>query len=136
MIRKSLVALPLLLAACGTDTAVVEPTYSSISEHVFVPTCATSGCHSGSQPEGGLDLTREAGFEQLFKTVESDLWLGTQWEGFARVEPGDPAASALMPALEHAQGLPADLQMPSGARLPDQWVEAIRTWIANGAGNN
>lgn len=136
MIRKSLFVLPFLLVACGTEVAVVEPTYTSISQQVFVPTCATSGCHSGANPEGGLDLTKEKGFDQLFKPVESDLWLGTQWEGFARVEPGEVAASALMPALEHAQGLPVDLQMPSGSRLPDQWVEAIRTWIANGAGNN
>lgn len=136
MIRKALLTLPLFLAACGPDVVVVDPTYTSISENVFVPTCATADCHSGAEPEGNLDLTRDKALAQLFAPVESDLWLGTQWEGFARIDPGNVATSALMPAIEHAQGLPEDLKMPSGSQLPPQWVEAIRTWIANGAGDN
>ena len=138
MIRKTLLALPLALAACGGDGADdVQPTYSSISEKIFVPQCArTNGCHTSSDPAVGLDLTRENGRQSLLGQVQSTSWLGTQWESFQRVQSGDVAASALVPALRHPAGLPDILKMPTGAQLPEEWIAAIEQWIQEGAQDN
>lgn len=138
MLRKTVWMLPALaLTACGgEETTAPDPTYTSISEKVFVPTCATGACHGGTNPQAGLDLTKAKGRESLLSKVQSDKWAGTTFANADRVKAGDPAASALIGTLEQPSTIPVELHMPSGQKLPDTWIAAIRTWVQNGAKND
>lgn len=124
------------LTADTTTVADLDPT-SLVGLHavIFRPTCANSGCHDGT-------------FEPDFRTVNSTyntlvehaIIKNDPQNSFSqRVVPGDPDASQLMARLTY------DIDGNSGvmplATEPDsdyptnreEYIERIRTWIANGA---
>ncbi|MEI8258642.1 MAG: rhomboid family intramembrane serine protease [Deltaproteobacteria bacterium] len=57
--------LGLALAACGTKKSPTEypdppdptATFTRIQNEIFTPSCALSGCHAGSAPARGMDLS-------------------------------------------------------------------------------
>lgn len=136
-----LLAAPLALAACGTATVTpptVPTTYSGLADAVFVPSCTTvNGCHKTADAKQGLDLTKANGFASLVGTAVVDpKWAGTPWATFKRVEPGHPETSALVISLEQPAGLPTGLGMPSGSKLSQDKIDAIKAWITAGAKND
>lgn len=104
-------------AAC-----VVEPTLVSIQDFVFTPTCATSGCHSGDAPAGGVNLEDGNSYANLVN-VPANMGAGTL------VVPGDPDNSVLINRLE--QDPASALLMPQGGpALSQETINAIRGWIS------
>ncbi len=107
-----------------------QPSLASIQANVFAVSCAVSGCHSG--PTGpnlpqGMDLTSEANSFDNLVSVES-----VQSPGTLRVAPGDVANSYLVQKLEGTAAV--GQRMPfGGAALDQATIDAIRTWIDNGA---
>ncbi|MFQ5982916.1 MAG: hypothetical protein ACE5KS_06035, partial [Woeseiaceae bacterium] len=104
---------------------ITTPTMDSIQANVFTPSC--SGCHSGGNPSGGLDLSdADTSHMQLFNMPSQ------QQAGATLVIPFDPDNSYLIQKLEGAVGI-AGGQMPPGAPLPQPTIDDIRLWITNGA---
>ena len=105
----------------------IQPTLTSIQDHVFTPTC--SGCHTGPQGgplPGGLDLTSLSMSFNALVNVAS-----TQNPALDLVEPGDPNNSYLIQKLE---GTAAGSRMPLfGTPLDQNTMDAIRQWITDGA---
>lgn len=101
------------------------PDFSAIQANVFTPDCATSGCHSGASPPGGLNLDAANSYAMLVG-VQSSQNMALQ-----RVEPGDPANSYLVQKLEGTAS--GGQQMPPGAPLPQAEIDVIRQWIQDGA---
>ena len=67
--------------------------FARLHREVFVPSCATSGCHSGASPAGDLDLESRTSFSQLvLQTASSSAATAA---GFPRVKPGAPEESWL-----------------------------------------
>ena len=99
--------LPLASADKVSFSQDVEPI---LRQHCLI-------CHGEALQQSGLRLDRR---ESAMRGGNS----GTV------VEPGDPAASALIKRLEGASGLQ---QMPPGRHLSEAEIETIRTWIAEGA---
>lgn len=111
--RKWLLAL--LAAAAPADSGI------DFFESKIRPVLATQcyGCHSSAtkSPLGGLELDTRAGIRRGGKSGPA-------------VVPGDPAASLLLRAIEHAPGAKP---MPPSGRLPAAVAADFRRWIETGA---
>jgi len=107
-------------------TGAVAPDYNDIQAKVFTPTCAVSGCHSGTSAPLGLRLDADAAFDLLVNQPSA------QQSQFMRVAPGDPDNSYLVQKLEGTAA--GGVQMPRNQPpLSVATIQAIRDWIANGA---
>jgi len=110
----------------NVEFTLMRPTLDQIQAAVFTPTCATSNCHTGANPAGGLDLTDAATSHAALFNVASN---GDP--GILRVAPGLPDDSYLVQKLEGTAG---GARMPlGGAPLDQAEIDAIRLWITNGA---
>jgi hypothetical protein len=115
----------LLLAGCSPD-----PSQESASQTPFArdlaPRLATcTGCHGGSTPQGGLDLTDvRATFDVASKQVDMAL-----------VEPGNHLRSYLWHKVAGTQSIAGGLgqRMPVGDAWSDEDVDLLARWIDLGA---
>jgi hypothetical protein len=106
-----------------TRTPTLTPTstgatLSSIQTTTFTPRC--TGCHGGSSPDAGMNLSAGKSYSNLVNVPATAVFLpGT------RVIPGNPSASVLVK------------QLASGHRnVPTAEQNAIKSWITAGALNN
>ena len=78
-------------------------------------------CHGAQadEPQGGLRLDLQAGWQQGGDS------------GQPAIVPGDPNASPLIRAIQHADGVSA--MPPKQPRLPDAVVADFVTWVQAGA---
>lgn len=114
------------LAPC--DAAIYHQDFAFIQEKIFTPSCATSMCHTGSDPDAGQDLSAGLAYASLIN-VRS-----TQFSDWKRVVPGDPGASMLMVQLGGEPGPELEATMPWGEpKLCDPLIDSVRRWIAAGA---
>lgn len=115
-------------AGAGQDG--IRPTLSSIQENVFSTSCALSGCHAGPSPQQGMNLSAgqaHANIVNVRSNERPDLF---------RVAPGAPDSSYLAHKIEGRSGIVGQ-QMPLGREpLSQEKINAIRTWIENGAPAN
>lgn len=129
----------------GSDATIIEPdaiveltecqeaTQHSdlawIQQKVFTPSCATSMCHAGADPEVGLNLEAGRTYNNLVNKNASTV------QGWQRVVPGTLATSYLMVAFGRVDGPPPrDGFMPIGADpLCVEKLEAVERWILAGA---
>lgn len=132
-------AAAILVASCNVDTptdptsGTIEPTFSSIQSKLFNPSCTTSSCH-GSTGKGGLTLVAGSSYAALINVrSEND---GAHTPKFFRVLPGKPDSSFLYIKLTSPSSLQGDRMPQVGSALSQQYTDAVRTWIQNGALNN
>jgi len=126
------------LSTLAGPTPGLEPTFSSIQQHVFEATdsagrAACTSCHSdqGRTPAAGLNLRRETAYAQLV-SVRSG-----QRSDLMRVSPGDPDNSYLVQKLEgHSQITGQRMPRTGGPYLTDGQMMIIRRWIERGAPND
>lgn len=120
---RALLALPLLVAACG------PPRFSELQDKVFTPSCVFSTCHD-SAGGGGLVLTGSRSYSQLVGVASVGA------PGRTRVVAGDVANSYLIEKLSKAVPA-AGVQMPQGGDgLEADRLELIKAWITAGAKND
>lgn len=137
MARKNLsitiMSILFLLAGC-TDSSTgpttpgtpVQASLSDIQARVFTPTCALAGCHAGSAPAAGMNLTAGASYVALVN-IQSSLYPAKM-----RVKPGSADESVLIGQLRRqlSPGMP-----PSGP-IAAATIDSIAAWINAGAPNN
>ncbi len=108
----------------------LQPTLTSIQQHIFSPKCALSGCHAGSVPAQGMSLEGGAAHGNLVgvASVErSDL---------LRVEAGTPDESYLVKKIRGDADIEGT-RMPLGRTpLSADEIAIIRQWISEGAADN
>ena len=105
--------------------AAFGPNFSEIQASVFTPTCATSTCHAGATPGGGVNLDAANSYTMLVGIQSS------QDAGFMRVLPGNPDNSYLIQKLEGTAS--GGVPMPPSGSLPQADIDTIRQWITAGA---
>ena len=106
------------------------PTFTQIQTSIFNTSCALSGCHTGTFPPQGLNLSEGVAYSNLVNVAAQEK------QGFVRIKPGDPDNSYLFMKITGAAGI-AGGRMPLGRTpLSSDQVEMIRAWIENGAPNN
>lgn len=102
------------------------PTFSEIQANIFVPNCATTGCHLGAGAPQGLRLDDANSYGMLVGVASSEA------SSTLRVAPGDPDNSYLIQKLEGSASVGA--QMPLNAPPVEQAsIDVIRQWITDGA---
>jgi len=112
------------VADAGSDA--ISPHFSSIHEKLLEPRCSFESCHGGDGPVRGLSLD-EVTRDDL---VDKDATVA----GWKYVVPGDPSASLLYRVLVEDMVAPGVGQMPAGGgTVPQEEIDALRTWIENGA---
>jgi len=113
----------------GGDATPVDPTYSSIQANIFTPTCATAGCHAGSNPSEGLSLEASTAYDAIYNQPSSEL------PTMDLIEPGDSETSYLWHKLKgtHTSVGGSGSKMPLIGSLSQDELDAIEQWIINGA---
>ena len=103
------------------------PVFSSLEADFFVPNCAKSGCHAGSNPQVGMSLEQGNAYTNIVG-VQSVFAPTLQ-----RINPGNADASAIVQALEGT--IVAIPQMPQDNQggIPQADINVLRQWINNGA---
>lgn len=100
---------------------------------IFTSNCALSGCHAGTAPQQGQNLSAGVAYANIVCVASGER------AGMMRVRPFQPDSSYLVHKI---QGTQADVggsggQMPlGGTPLSQQQIALIRAWIAAGAPNN
>lgn len=126
------VAILLSTSACEHAGPVgpengVEPTLSSIQTNVFSTSCAVSGCHAGPNPQQGLNLSEGLAHDNLVNVQSRER------PELLRVEPGAPDSSYLVHKVEGRPNIVGQQMPAGGAPLSQEEIDAIRTWIEQGA---
>ncbi len=114
--------------AFEVEQPVFVATLTQIQEEIFTPSCASAGCHSGSNPPDGLLLTAGDSWSNIVNVDAVQMNL-------KRIEPGDPDNSYLVRKVE-GSGIVAN-RMPLGrAPLSQDQIDLIRQWVLDGAADN
>lgn len=114
----------------GAEADRVRPTLQSIQENVFSTSCALAGCHAGSSPQQGLNLSAGRAHENLVDVRSNER------PDLLRVAPGAPDSSYLIHKVEGRSSIVGE-QMPLGGEpLSQEEISALRTWIERGAPEN
>jgi len=117
----------LILVGCHPkEEKKLEPTFSSISELIFIPKCALYTCHSPAyyQKSGDIDFSTEDVYDSLVN-VRSNLFPNEY-----RIKPGDPDNSNLIKRLEGTVLAGVPLERSS---ISQEEINVIRQWIKDGA---
>ena len=131
----SLAAVVLAASGCpGNGSALggggvggLEPTLSSLQEHVFGAICINCHVPGGAGSFMLLD-TAEHTFQNLVDVPSLED------PSLDRVEPGDPELSYVVHKIEGRSTIQGDpMPPPPESRLAPDQIAAIREWIENGA---
>jgi hypothetical protein len=115
------------MAAC-TYTKWEQPSACELSDTVsfskeivpvFTAYCSMSGCHSGSNPAGGLNLTASLAYQELLKS------------GSGYVDTVNPKYSILYATMNNPVK-----PMPPNGKLDECTLKMILKWIEQKAKNN
>lgn len=124
-----------LVIACSEDTPTDgDVSFAADIQPIFTTNCALSGCHTGSQPQAGQNLSAGQAYNNIVNVASTTL------PTMDRVEPGQPEQSFLVHKIQGTQGpLGSNMgeRMPFGGdKLPQSTIDLIRAWITQGAPNN
>ena len=125
------------LAALGCTEKLVEPppppppTATGVPDSiqaVFTANCAFDGCHGGTSPQRGMDLTDAVtSYEHIVGIAANEV------ATFERIAPGDSANSYIVMKLKDDSRILGQ-PMPFGAFPMDQvLVSRIASWAQQGA---
>lgn len=130
--QKILIAFILIftIVACddtntvdSVDNTTIPNSNVSFAQHIYPVLqvkCAYSGCHSGSDPAGGIDLT-----SWVNVTADPDV-----------VFPGEPGLSKLIWTIDGTSGVSTMPPAYTGLVLTQNQIQGFKTWIKEGALNN
>jgi hypothetical protein len=125
-------ALLVLSVACSAPT--VEPTFSSIQDNVFTPSCTLSTCHD-SGAAGNLDLREGQAYASIVGVNPDEADAAS--DGYKIVDPGNAENSYLyLQLVESLNPEYSNLMPKNGAALPQDQIDAIKDWIDDGAEDN
>lgn len=117
-----------VVTECDDQSFEVQSTLSDIQDKVFDIRCATSGCHAGTV-QANLNLSGGQAYANLVN-VDS-----AQKPSLKLVAPGNSAESYLIHKLR-GQDIEGGMMPLTGDPLSEAEIQAIETWIDNGAMNN
>lgn len=133
MKRKAIIAVSFCLISwsCGSlekdDSGESGNLVPVNVQMIFTNHCAKSGCHAGSSPQEGMNLSESLAYDKIVNVSSS------QQPALKRILPGQPNNSYLVRKIE---GVAID-----GDRMPGDGppylttaqIDTIRLWISNGA---
>lgn len=102
-----------------------KPDIETIQKTVFLPRCATSGCHAGANPGGSLDLESHGPDTRLVGMPASECG------GQVLVRPGDPDGSYLMNKLTSREPACGEAMPGMADSLADDDIACVAAWITS-----
>ena len=130
-------ALALAATACGTKKSPTESpdppdptaTFTRVQGEIFTPSCALSGCHAGSAPSRGMDLSvgRSYGMIVGVQAVESTR---------PRIAPGDPSGSYMVSKVAGDATITGSRMPLGGPSLSTTRQKLLVDWVRRGAPND
>ncbi len=147
---RTLLLVPFLLSCAGDGTGLDENgmpirdappvpvpgpsvTLSGHVQPILSTNCALSGCHAGSTPVLGQDLSVGRTFSSVVEVPSLEV------PSLRRVRPFLPDSSYLVHKIQGTQasvGGSGDRMPLSGGPLTEDEIAVIRAWIAGGALDN
>jgi hypothetical protein len=118
-----------------TRTVTVEAggsaaTFTAVQNQIFTASCAFSGCHGGSSPSQGLDLTQGAAYDAIVDVASA------QQPSVDLVEPSDPESSYLYLKIIADPSIDGGQMPRGGAPLSQELTDLLYDWIDRGAPND
>jgi hypothetical protein len=118
-----------------TRTITVEgggssATFSAVQSQIFNASCAFSGCHGGSSPSQGMDLTEGMAFADIVNVPSS------QQPSLDRIEPNEPEESYLYLKVTGDSSISGGRMPSGGGPLAQDLIDLLRDWIERGAPND
>jgi hypothetical protein len=104
-----------------------DPLFEQIQTSIFDVNCALSGCHAGSSPQAGMNLTAGQSYDNIVDVAS------TERPDLRRIDPNNPDESYMLMKL---RGDPEILgsRMPLGRTpLSTEQIDLIREWVGQGA---
>ena len=133
-------SLCFLFAACNGDGTGVGnggtttgATLSGDVQPILTTNCALSGCHAGTSPQEGQNLSAGQTFSNVVNVPSNEL------PTMRRVQPNQPDSSYLVHKIQgtHVSVGGTGDRMPQGRTpLSQSDINVIREWIQNGATAN
>jgi mono/diheme cytochrome c family protein len=131
-----LLAVLLVAAGCGQSKRLpLEPgggepdptaTFTRVQGEIFAVSCAFSGCHAGSAPASGLDLSPAAAWAAARQ-------VSVEQPSLHRIEPSHPERSYMIMKVRGLAGISGS-QMPlGGPYLSDAQLQLLTDWVRRGA---
>lgn len=117
-------------ATFTVNGASSAPTLSQLQADIFTPSCAKSGCHSGSAPAQGMNLSAGQAFANTVGVTSAEV------PSLNRVEPGSPDESYLVQKVEGTAAVGGRMPLDGPPFLTNAQIQSIRDWIAAGAEDN
>jgi hypothetical protein len=123
--------LVLLVAGCEhagpLEVMPRGPAFDTIQETIFDVNCALSGCHTGSSPQQGMNLSRGQSYSNIVNVPSQER------PDLLRVSPNEPERSYLLKKIRGDPDI-VGVRMPLGRpHLSDELIDLVRTWIEQGA---
>ncbi|HEX7037173.1 MAG TPA: CHRD domain-containing protein [Pseudomonadales bacterium] len=109
------------------EAGTSAPTLSELQAEIFTPSCAKSGCHAGSAPAQGMDLSEGATFASTVNVPSLEV------PELDRVEPRDPDQSYLVRKVEGTASVGGRMPLDGPPFLSESQIQQIRDWISAGA---
>ena len=113
-----------------------EATLSGSVQPILTANCAVSGCHAGSSPQEGMNLSSGLMFSNTVNVLANETVSTTM---LMRIRPGQPDSSYLVHKIQGTLVTAGG----SGGRMPlgrtplsDGQISTIRSWITLGAIEN
>lgn len=117
----------------STNQTTDSISFSAQVQPIFTNNCAFAGCHAGTSPQQGMNLSGGLAHQNIVNVPS------TERSGMMRVRPFQPDSSYLVHKIQGTQGTVGGSggQMPlGGTPLSAQQIALIRAWITQGARNN
>ncbi len=115
-----------------TRTVVVEgggggATFSQVQSQIFTASCAFAGCHGGSSPAQGMNLSAGAAYGNIVNVPSNER------PTLDRIEPNSPAASYLFLKVTGDPSIAGSRMPLGGPPLSATLIDLLRDWIERGA---
>lgn len=107
--------------------------FHDIQSRLLTPSCAYSGCHDGNHPPY-LSLQTGLAYNNLLHAKVQNSVADTIYK--ALVVPGEPDSSFLYIKITAPIAGEGDRMPDRLTKLPQNEIDAIRSWIARGAPND
>jgi len=105
-------------------------TFGQVQSEIFTPRCALPGCHAGSFPAQGMNLSAGVAYGNIVNVPSREK------SSLDRIEPGSPSTSYMWLKVTGDPSIVGS-QMPlSGGPLSQVQLDLLRAWIEAGAPND
>ncbi|MCU0304164.1 MAG: CHRD domain-containing protein [Thermoanaerobaculales bacterium] len=119
-----------------TRTVTVEDgggglaTFTEVQTRIFSASCAFAGCHGGSSPAQGMNLSEGVAYGHIVNVPSNEQ------PARDRIEPGDPASSYLYLKVTGDPSISGGRMPLGGPPLAQELLDLLRDWIERGAPND